>query len=184
MKTTYTVLLLLLFSAFATSCKKSVTNEFITISSSKIRPIDGIQSDTSKTITIIDSFESVVDSELSKYNLSKSDLISVEITKMEWVLDSDCTLKSFEIIKDSIKVYMANYGGNIPPLVAYKDQVQPSGKKLYFDVTKADLKYYFQNEYLQYVIQFKSSPMIGVPAGLTLKTNLEYKINFQRRPLN
>lgn len=131
---------------------------------------------------VIDTFATKVDEFIGPYGYTKDEILKVNLTALNMVLEST-TGQTFNFIKDtliSLKVYVDSFNGVLPKLVATKTSIPLNATNVTFDVIADDIKDYFRADYMKIIIEFRNEENQGLDASSVFRVNYTFKISVQK----
>lgn len=128
-----------------------------------------------KDYPLEDTFATKVEETLSPLGMNKDQIKKITPNFFEAYIDNSNS-QTLDFIDDSIKVYVDAYGGNNPRLVAYKYGIKTGEKKVTFTVVDTDVKEYFNNQYMKFILKFNTKPNQGMQANTNFITSIKFII--------
>lgn len=130
----------------------------------------------------IDTFATKVDEYISPYGFTKDDILKVNLTKLNMVIEN-APGQTFNFIKDtliSLKIYVDSFGGNTPKLVAQKVNIPVNSTSLEFDVLQEDIKDYFRAEYMKIMVAFRTQENEGLAGNAKFRVNYSFVVTAKK----
>lgn len=130
----------------------------------------------------MDTFATKVDEYITPYGFTKNDIIKVNLTKLNMVIEN-APGQTFNFVKDtliSIKVYVDSFTGTAPKLVASKAHITPNSNSIVFDVETDDIKDYFRADYMKISVAFRTQENEGLDAASKFRVNYTFRVTAKK----
>lgn len=138
-----------------------------------------ISLDFMSTPMLIDTFATKVDEYITPYGFAKKDIQKVNVTALRINIENSPS-QYFNFVKDttpvSIKIFVDSIGGTNHKLVAYRNNIPANVNQLDLTVDPADIKDYFNADYMGIYIAFYTKEMEGLDGSAKFRVNYSFKI--------
>lgn len=130
----------------------------------------------------LDTFATKVDQYISPYGFTKNDIVKVNLTKLQMVIEN-APGQTFDFVKDtliSIRIFVDSFGGTAPKMVAHKDHITPGINTLVLDVETNDIKDYFRADYMKISAGFWSQENQALDGASKFRVNYTFRVTFNK----